>query len=69
MTHDAALLSCPVAQMFWIASRGLSSGAHSRDPLARNDNGQEAAILSPCSAAVIANPSYPLAATSSQIRR
>jgi hypothetical protein len=22
----------------WIASRSLSSGAHSRDPLARNDN-------------------------------
>jgi hypothetical protein len=22
---------------FWIASRSLSSGAHSRDPLARND--------------------------------
>jgi hypothetical protein len=22
---------------FWIASRNLSSGAHSRDPLARND--------------------------------
>jgi hypothetical protein len=25
------------AQLFWIALRGLSSGAHSRDPLARND--------------------------------
>ena len=25
-------------QDFWIASRSLSSGAHSRDPLARNDN-------------------------------
>jgi hypothetical protein len=24
---------------FWIASRSLSSGAHSRDPLARNDGG------------------------------
>jgi hypothetical protein len=23
----------------WIASRSLSSGAHSRDPLARNDEG------------------------------
>jgi len=23
----------------WIASRSLSSGAHSRDPLARNDGG------------------------------
>jgi hypothetical protein len=23
---------------FWIASRSLSSGAHSRDPLARNDD-------------------------------
>jgi hypothetical protein len=25
------------AQKEWIASRSLSSGAHSRDPLARND--------------------------------
>jgi hypothetical protein len=25
------------AHGFWIASRSLSSGAHSRDPLARND--------------------------------
>jgi hypothetical protein len=25
----------------WIASRSLSSGAHSRDPLARNDDPQE----------------------------
>jgi hypothetical protein len=24
--------------VFWIASRSLSSGAHSRDPLARNDD-------------------------------
>jgi hypothetical protein len=24
----------------WIASRSLSSGAHSRDPLARNDGGE-----------------------------
>ena len=24
----------------WIASRSLSSGAHSRDPLARNDGGK-----------------------------
>jgi len=26
---------------FWIASRSLSSGAHSRDPLARNDAGKQ----------------------------
>ena len=26
----------------WIASRSLSSGAHSRDPLARNDVGLQA---------------------------
>jgi len=26
------------ADAVWIASRSLSSGAHSRDPLARNDN-------------------------------
>jgi hypothetical protein len=25
----------------WIASRSLSSGAHSRDPLARNDEPQQ----------------------------
>src|ERR1700694_2018767 len=31
----------------WIASRSLSSGAHSRDPLARND---EAAAITGCSA-------------------
>jgi hypothetical protein len=28
----------------WIASRSLSSGAHSRDPLARNDD-LEAAVI------------------------
>jgi len=28
--------SFPLAEL-WIASRSLSSGAHSRDPLARND--------------------------------
>jgi hypothetical protein len=27
----------PSAYQSWIASRSLSSGAHSRDPLARND--------------------------------
>jgi hypothetical protein len=27
------------AKESWIASRSLSSGAHSRDPLARNDGG------------------------------
>jgi hypothetical protein len=26
-----------VSAALWIASRSLSSGAHSRDPLARND--------------------------------
>jgi hypothetical protein len=29
----------------WIASRSLSSGAHSRDPLARNDAGARLRIL------------------------
>jgi hypothetical protein len=29
----------------WIASRSLSSGAHSRDPLARNDGGATHATL------------------------
>jgi hypothetical protein len=29
--------SIPSARALWIASRSLSSGAHSRDPLARND--------------------------------
>ena len=32
---DEAIHSCFAAP--WIASRSLSSGAHSRDPLARND--------------------------------
>jgi hypothetical protein len=31
------------AEGFWIASRNLSSGAHSRDPLARND-GEETGV-------------------------
>ncbi len=29
----------------WIASRSLSSGAHSRDPLARNDGGEDIALF------------------------
>src|SRR2546430_1857477 len=33
MRRSNPVLSC----CFWIASRSLSSGAHSRDPLARND--------------------------------
>src|SRR3954453_8696517 len=32
---DEAIHTCLVA--LWIASRSLSSGAHSRDPVARND--------------------------------
>src|SRR6266516_4516101 len=35
--RDEAIQSCFAAS--WIASRSLSSGAHSRDPLARNDAG------------------------------
>jgi hypothetical protein len=35
-TCDEAIQSCFAA--LWIASRSLSSGAHSRDPLARNDD-------------------------------
>jgi hypothetical protein len=31
----------------WIASRSLSSGAHSRDPVARNDADGEAGSLHP----------------------
>jgi hypothetical protein len=31
----------------WIASRSLSSGAHSRDPLARNDGERTTKNLSP----------------------
>src|ERR1700687_798685 len=34
---EATKQSRTVASMQWIASRSLSSGAHSRDPLARND--------------------------------
>jgi hypothetical protein len=34
--RDEAIHSFP-AEPQWIASRSLSSGAHSRDPLARND--------------------------------
>jgi hypothetical protein len=34
--RDEAIHSCFAAR--WIASRSLSSGAHSRDPLARNDD-------------------------------
>src|SRR5229473_5031856 len=33
--RDPAIQNCVAA--LWIASRSLSSGAHSRDPLARND--------------------------------
>jgi hypothetical protein len=33
---------CPYFVARWIASRSLSSGAHSRDPLARNDEGVNA---------------------------
>jgi hypothetical protein len=31
---------------FWIASRSLSSGAHSRDPVARNDGKLIGALVS-----------------------
>jgi hypothetical protein len=34
---DATKQSSFCAAVIWIASRSLSSGAHSRDPLARND--------------------------------
>src|SRR5215207_3040138 len=34
----------------WIASRSLSSGAHSRDPLARNDEETYVPVLATCSA-------------------
>src|SRR5216684_1560679 len=42
---DEAIHTCLVA--FWIASRSLSSGAHSRYPLARNDGNYSGAALSP----------------------
>jgi len=32
--------STPKQAVLWIASRSLSSGAHSRDPLARNDENE-----------------------------
>src|SRR6185437_7799351 len=34
---EATKQSIPPLAVRWIASRSLSSGAHSRDPLARND--------------------------------
>jgi hypothetical protein len=34
---DEAIHSSILLRQPWIASRSLSSGAHSRDPLARND--------------------------------
>jgi len=33
----AEAIQTAAAEAFWITSRSLSSGAHSRDPLARND--------------------------------
>jgi hypothetical protein len=36
MINSATKQSSPDSRL-WIASRSLSSGAHSRDPLARND--------------------------------
>src|SRR5438270_1926846 len=44
MTGSATKQSILAAR--WIASRSLSSGAHSRDPLARNDGGEGATRLS-----------------------
>jgi hypothetical protein len=38
-----------LASLLWIASRSLSSGAHSRDPLARNDGA--GALMEPRSCA------------------
>jgi hypothetical protein len=35
---EATKQSIVAALWLWIASRSLSSGAHSRDPLARNDD-------------------------------
>src|SRR5260370_11452951 len=37
MINSATKQSKSFVSMEWIASRSLSSGAHSRDPLARND--------------------------------
>jgi hypothetical protein len=37
MTGAATKQSTFIVAALWIASRSLSSGAHSRDPLARND--------------------------------
>ena len=41
----------------WIASQSLSSGAHSRDPLARNDVDYDAATFRGRSTRSITNPS------------
>ena len=46
----------------WIASRSLSSGAHSRDPLARNDDRGQAHAFGPaaCPARVFPNITLPM---------
>jgi hypothetical protein len=37
-TKQSSFLPFVTFEKSWIASRSLSSGAHSRDPLARNDD-------------------------------
>ena len=43
----------------WIASRSLSSGAHSRDPLARNDGSGNVLRHRTASAPLTASPAVP----------
>jgi hypothetical protein len=44
---SAAKQSISQTKKEWIASRSLSSGAHSRDPLARNDGGESTTLTYP----------------------
>ena len=44
MINSATKQSIPRLGSLWIALRSLSSGAHSRDPLARNDAGSSTSV-------------------------
>src|SRR5213075_1472008 len=51
MRGELTIVSChrapPDDAVRWIASRSLSSGAHSRDPVARNDGSRGDIAISP----------------------
>jgi RimJ/RimL family protein N-acetyltransferase len=54
---------------FWIASWSLSSGAHSRDPLAHNDGGRKPMNIQPKQGAALAHLHGPAVETSRLILR